>query len=323
MGRRLVGDDIELHAVGEEAGHHLARVTHEPDRVGPVGVEVRREPLLVARCHEPDPALSKPSVGSSGIHLDDQCTAAVQRHAKALGSAHPAETRGENAPAGQRAAEVRVRDRAEGLVGEAEYPLRADVEPPGSGHLPVHGQAGVLEPAEALGVRPGGHDHRRRDEDARGVQVSGQDGNGLARLDDQRLVVAEPLEGSHDCCKRLRIAGCLAAAAVDDERLWVLGHLGIEIVEEAAERAFLLPAATPELASARRSYHRGILRGRRLSPALERLVHRGKPALRLPEAFSEQRDEHAGEALCLCEADSRVVDGLDAKAVFAVEEPGK
>ena len=113
----------------------------------------------------------------------------------------------------------------------------------------------------------------------------------------------EPLERGHDCREGLRIAGRLAAAAVDDERLGVLGHLRIEIVEEAAERAFLLPAATPELASARRSYHRGILGSRRLSPALERLVHRGKAALRLLEALSKQRDKYAAEALRLYEAD--------------------
>ena len=304
VGRRLVGDDVELDSVGEEAGHYLARVAHEPDCLGPVRVEVRCERLVVARCHDTDPALPESSLRPSGIHLDDQSAAAVQGDAKALRSAHSAETCREHAPAGERAAEMLACDRAEGLVGEAEDPLRADIEPTGRGHLPVHGQAGVLEPAEALGVRPRRHDHRRRDEDARGVQVSGQDGDGLARLDDQRLVVAEPLEGSHDCGKGLRIAGCLAATAVDDERLGVLGHLGIEIVEKAAERAFLLPAATPELASARRSYHRRILGSRCLSPAFERLVHRGKAALRLLEALSEQRDEYAREALCLCEPDA-------------------
>ena len=41
VGRRLVGDDVELDSVGEEAGHDLARVAHQPDRLGPVGVEVR------------------------------------------------------------------------------------------------------------------------------------------------------------------------------------------------------------------------------------------------------------------------------------------
>jgi hypothetical protein len=47
--------------------------------------------------------------------------------------------------------------------------------------------------------------------------------------------------------------------AVDDERLGVLGHLGVEIVKEAAEGPLLLPAATPELEPARRSYHRVIV----------------------------------------------------------------
>ena len=51
------------------------------------------------------------------------------RHAEALRAAHPAEARGQHPAAGERAAEVRLRDSAERLVCEAEDSLRADVEP--------------------------------------------------------------------------------------------------------------------------------------------------------------------------------------------------
>jgi hypothetical protein len=57
VGRGLVRDDVELDSIGEEAGHDLARVADKSDCLGPVGVKVRCERLVVARRHDADPAL--------------------------------------------------------------------------------------------------------------------------------------------------------------------------------------------------------------------------------------------------------------------------
>ena len=157
---------------------------------------------------------------------------------------------------------MRLGDRAERLVREAENALRADVEPPRRGHLPVHGQAGVLEPPERVLVRPGRHDHPRRDEDTRRVRVRREDGYRLPGLDDQRLVRAEALERRHDPGERLVAPRGTAAAAVDDQGARVLGDVWVEVVEEAAKRPLLLPAATPQLAPPRSAAEKTVEHGR-------------------------------------------------------------
>jgi len=78
--------------------------------------------------------------------------------------------------------------------------------------------------------------------------VRRQHGHRLPGLDDERLVGAEPLERGHDAGKRLLVARSAAPTAVDNERRGVLGDLGIEVVEQAAQRAFLLPATAAKLA---------------------------------------------------------------------------
>ena len=141
------------------------------------------------------------------------------------------------------------RQRPERLVGEPEDPLRADVEPTGRRHLSVHGQTGLFEPPEGILARPLRHDHRSRDEDPGRVRMRREDGDGLPRLDDQRLVRAQALEHVNDLGGSLRAPGRTPAAAVDDERVSILGDVRVEVVEEAAERPFLLPATAPELAA--------------------------------------------------------------------------
>ena len=245
----LVGDDVELDSVGEESRDDLGRVADERDRGRALGIEMRGERLVVAR-DEVDPAVRQAPLGACGIDLDDERTASVQPDAEPLRAAHAAEPGGQHAPARERAAEVLRRDGAEGLVGEAEDALRADVEPAGGGHLAVHRQARVLEPAEGVLVGPLRDDHRGRDEDARRVLMGREHGHRLARLDDQRLVGAEALEGGDDPGQSFLGARRLAAASVDDERVGILGDGRVEVVEEAAERAFLLPAAAAQAAQA-------------------------------------------------------------------------
>ena len=245
--RRLVGDDVELDTVVEKPGDNVGRVAQERDRARPVRIQVRGERVVVFR-DDVHPAVTQAAARRARVDLDDERAPAVPRHAEALRAAHSAQAGGEHAPPRERAAEVGLRDRAEGLVGKAEDALRADVEPPGRGHLPVHRQARVLEPAERVLVRPGRHDHRRRDEHPRRVLVRRQHGDRLPGLDDERLVGAEPLERGDDAGERLLVARRAAATAVDDERRGVLGDLGIEVVEQAAQRAFLLPATAAKLA---------------------------------------------------------------------------
>jgi hypothetical protein len=172
------------------------------ERIGVVGDEV-------------DPAVAEAAFGTQRVDFDDEGAAAVLRDGETLGASHPAEARREDALAPERPAEMSIRDGSERLVGEAENPLSADVEPARGCHLSIHRQAGVLEPAEGVLVGPRGNDHRRRDEDAGSIRVRRQDGDRLAGLDDQGLVRAEPLECSDDAGERLRAAGRPSTAPVD------------------------------------------------------------------------------------------------------------
>ena len=83
--------------------------------------------------------------------------------------------------AGQRAAEALVRDRGEGLEGALQDALRADVDPRAGGHLAVHRQPEVLEPAELLPVGPVADQVGVGDQHPRRPLVGAHDADRLAR----------------------------------------------------------------------------------------------------------------------------------------------
>jgi hypothetical protein len=138
-------------------------------------------------------------------------------HREPLGSSHPAEPGRQHALPGEGAIEVGRCDCAESLVGEPKDALRPDVEPAGRRHLAVHRQPGVLQPAKRLLVRPRRDDHRGRNENPGRVRMRGEDGHGLARLYEQRLLRPDRLERRHDLGERLRAPRRPAAASVDHQ----------------------------------------------------------------------------------------------------------
>jgi hypothetical protein len=75
-----------------------------------------------------------------------------------------------------------------------------------------------------------------------------QHGDRLPGLDDKSLVRPETLESPDDAGERVTVARGAASTAVDDQGRGVLGDLGIEVVEQAAQGAFLLPALAAKLA---------------------------------------------------------------------------
>jgi hypothetical protein len=77
-----------------------------------------------------------------------------------------------------------------------------------------------------------------------------EDGHRLPRLDDESLVRTQALECGDDLRERLGAASCTSATSVDDQSVRILGNLRVEVVEEATQRAFLLPAAAAELEAA-------------------------------------------------------------------------
>ena len=70
-----------------------------------------------------------------------------------------------------------------------------------------------------------------------------EDADGLAALNQQRLVLAELEQRADECAQRLRVPGSLSGAPVDHELLRPLGYLGIEVVEEHPQRCLGRPRA--------------------------------------------------------------------------------
>ena len=82
------------------------------------------------------------------------------------------------------------------------------------------------------------------------VGMGAEDADGLAGLDQQRLVGFEAAEGGDDLVEGFPAARGLADAAVDDEVAGALGDVGVEVVHQHAERGFGEPALGGEFGAA-------------------------------------------------------------------------
>ena len=208
------------------------------------GVEIGGLLVEVARRDAPRDAVT--------VDVDAQRHAAVHRDRERLRAAHAAEPGGERDRARERAAEAPAGDLGEALVGALQDALRADVDPRAGRHLPVHRQAEVLEPAELVPRRPLGHEVRVGDEHPRRPLVGAEHADRLARLHEHRLVVARVRSVAHDGVERVPRSRGAAGAAVDDELVGMLGHLGVEVVVQHPQRGFLRPTPARDLRAARR-----------------------------------------------------------------------
>ena len=187
------------------------------------------------------------------VHLDAESYALVHGDGQRLGAAHAAEARGEADAAAQRPPEALLGDGGECLVGALEDALGADVDPGPRRHLAVHREPGPLQLPERLPVGPLGDQQRVGDQNPRSPGVGPEDGYGFARLDQQRLVIVEALQGADDGPEALPVSGGLARPAVDDEVFGAFGYLGVEVVHEHAEGRLLVPALAGKLPPPRRA----------------------------------------------------------------------
>ena len=125
------------------------------------------------------------------VDVDADRDAVVHGHRERLRAAHAAEPGGQGDGAGEGAAEALVGHRGERLERALQDALRADVDPRAGGHLAVHRQAEVLEPAELLPVGPVADQVGVGDQHPRRPLVGAHHADRLARLHQHRLVVAE------------------------------------------------------------------------------------------------------------------------------------
>ena len=188
-----------------------------------------------------------PALDAGLVALDADHDAVVHGDGERLRAAHAAEAGGHGDGAGQRAVEPLVGDGGERLEGALEDALGADVDPRAGGHLAVHRQAEVLEPAELLPVGPVADQVGVGDQHPRRPRVGPHHADRLAGLHEHRLVVLERGQGAHQRVVRLPVARRLAGAAVDDEVLGALGVLGVEVVHQHPQRRLGLPRLRGQL----------------------------------------------------------------------------
>ena len=122
----------------------------------------------------------------------------------------------------------------EGLVRALHDALAADVDPRAGGHLPVHHQALAIELVEVLPGGPLGHQVRIGEQHPRRIDMRAEHAHRLARLDQQRLVLVQLTQRAQDLLEAIPVARRLADAAVDHQRIGVLGHFGVEVVLQHA-----------------------------------------------------------------------------------------
>ena len=245
VGGGLVGHEVEVLPSPGQLGHDVGRVPEQANgerAAGERGGTQARERVLQGVGRLIEVARLEPAIDAGLVDLDAEDRRPRERRGQRLGAAHPSQARCEDRPPGERrGTEVLLARGGERLVGALQDSLRADVNPRSGGHLAEHGQALGLEAPELVPRRPLRHEQRVRDQDARRIDRGPEHRHGLARLNEQCLVVRELEQRMDDCLERLVRACRLAAAAVDDEVLGAFGDVGVEVVQQHAERRLRRP----------------------------------------------------------------------------------
>jgi len=246
----LIGENIRHHVTAHQLGEHLGDVADEPDRMGAVlclrgehfverFIQVRAQLVAVSGFHSPFDA--------SGVDLHAQECPAGHRCGQRLRSAHLAKARSQHKSSLQGAVEVLARALGERLERALQDSLRADVDPGARRHLAIHREAHLLQAAKLVPVRPAGDEVRVGDQHAGGLRMGAENTDRLATLNEQGLVILQPLQRLYDRVVAVPVSGGLARAAVHDELVRIFGHLRIQVVHEHAQGALLLPALAVEV----------------------------------------------------------------------------
>ena len=245
MRRGLVGDDVDRGATASSSGNELGGVAHHADGQRPaLGHGPRRRAAARRPGRRPyvQVAVLDAAVDGARVAVDADRDAVVHGDGQRLGAAHAAEAGGQRDRAGERCRRTSWRRRRRrsrrcpgGCPGcrcrSRTRPSSArtwsDPRPPAGGtppSSPSRHQVGVGDSTR------GAHSWVRNTPTGRPDWTS--------IVSSCSSVVSVRTIASKDA----PVAGGLARAAVDDELLRVLGHLGVEIVLEHAKRGLLRPA---------------------------------------------------------------------------------
>ena len=256
MRARLVREDVGRHLERDQALEQVDDVARHSDGArDPTFLPVERlvDRLVDVLDHHVEVARVEPLLDPRAIHVGAEEDACVHRRGQRLRATHAAQAAAHDEPVLQRPAEVPRGRRGERLVGALQDALRADVDPRAGRHLPEHDLVLGFELAEVLPRGPLPDQVRVGDEHARRLRRRLEHADGFSRLHEQRLVRFEAPQRRDDELEALPIARRLAAAAVHDEVRGILGHLGIEVVHQHAQRGFRRPRLARARSASRRA----------------------------------------------------------------------
>src|SRR5437016_2216060 len=77
--------------------------------------------------------------------------------------------------------------------------------------------------------------------------------NRFARLHEQRFVVLQIAQRTHDCVECFPAPRCPTGPAINNQLVRIFGDVGIEIVHQHPHGGFLVPAFATQLVAARRT----------------------------------------------------------------------
>ena len=152
--------------------------------------------------------------------------------------------------------------------------MGANVNPASGGHLAVHHQAGTVEFVKLFPIIPVAHQIGIAKQNARGIVVSAKNGYRLSRLNEKSFVIFQSPQGLHNGMKAFPISRRLTGAAVNHQVFGFFRHFRVQVIQQHAQRGFLLPAFAGDFQTARRAKraaaHGGVIQdggAHRLTPA--------------------------------------------------------
>ncbi len=196
MSGSLVGDDIRLHAALNEFREDFGRIADKRNglclaSLGPCFN--LRQGLIEAVGLFIDITGAQTEIGAGFVAFHRKAAGTGHDRCKRLGTAHAAQTAGQNPFALEVAVIMLATGFHEGLVGALHDALRTDIDPRTGGHLAIHGKTLLIQFVEMVPGCPMRHEIGIGDQDAWRILVGAEHADGLARLHQQGFVFVERL----------------------------------------------------------------------------------------------------------------------------------
>ena len=235
----LVGDDIGLHAAPHQFGENIRRVADQAHgfrltRLGPAVDHLKRLIKVACDLIKVSRALAELCPGLVAFH--GQTARPGKDRRQRLRAPHAAKSPGQDPPTRQIAVVMLPSGLGKGLERALHDTLSADIDPRPGGHLAVHHQALAIELAEMIPVGPVRHEVGIGDQNPGRIRVGLEHTHRLARLHQQGLVRLQPFQRGDDLVEILPRPRRAPDAAINDQFMRVLGHVGVQVVHQHPHR---------------------------------------------------------------------------------------